>query len=258
LQDWTQAMLDQPQAMREPRFVPAAPAPARHIGRNITDRGYQARIADDAETRLDAYRLRYRSYHAQGHLAANATGLLHDAFDEQASTKIVVVYADGRAVGSIRTCFLRRGPGTVSPCRAVYPDEVERLLEQSGPPRAGFDGVEVNRMVRAPEAGDDQGLVFTLLRLAGYLALQQDFRVIVTCVRGHHVPFYRRLKFTEAGPPKIYPGLTCPMVLLEIGRANYDAMRQGFRLMDPAAGAPGLLDGLVRGQWVRPHLVRRS
>ena len=244
--------------LEQTTMVQTRPAPPRHIGRNITDRGYEARLANDAATRRDAYALRYRSYHAQGHLAANDTGLLHDKFDELPTTKIVVVYADGRAVGSIRTCFLRRGPGTVSPCREVYPDEVEGLLQNSGPPRAGFDGVEVNRMVRAPEAGDDQGLVFMLYRLAGFLALQQDFRVIVTCVRGHHLPFYRRLKFTEAGPPKIYPGLTCPMVLLEIGRANYDAMRQGFRLMDPQAGEPGLLDELVHGQSVRPHLVRRS
>jgi hypothetical protein len=248
--------------MREQTTMTAArPAPLRHIGRNITDRGYEARLATDAVTRRDAFALRYRSYHAQGHLAANDTGLLFDKFDDLPTTKIAVVYADGKAVGSIRTCFLRPGPGTMSPCREVYPDEVEGLLVKAGaahPATRGFEGVEVNRMVRAPEAADDQGLVFMLYRLAGYLALQADFRVIVTCVRGHHLPFYRRLKFTEAGPPKLYPGLTCPMVLLEIGRANYDAMRQGFRLMDPHAGEAGLLDGLEQGLPVRPALVRRS
>lgn len=231
---------------------------ARHVGRNSADKGYQARLALDPATKRDAYDLRYRSYHAQGHIATSETGTLTDKFDDLPTTKTVVLYDQGRAVGSIRTCFLRRGPGPTSPCREAYPDEVESLLVNSGPPRDGFDGVEVNRMVRAPEAADDQGLVFMLYRMAGYLALAADFRVIVTCVRGHHLPFYRRLKFTQAGPAKIYPGLTCPMVLLEIGRSNYDAMRQGFRLMDPLAGEPGLLDGLQHGRPVNPHLLSRS
>jgi len=230
---------------------------ARHIGRNITDKGYEARIALDPLTKKDAYDLRYRSYHSQGHITANDTGLLTDKFDDYATTKTVVVYSEGKAVGSIRTCLLRRGPGTMSPCREAYPDEVEALLAESGPERPGFDGVEVNRMVRAPEAADDQGLVFLLYRLAGHLALVSDFRVIVTCVRRHHLPFYKRLKFSQAGEAKIYPGLTCPMMLLQIGRSSYDAMREGFQLMDPDAGQHGLLDGLESGKTVKPHVVRR-
>jgi hypothetical protein len=113
-------------------------------------------------------------------------------------------------------------------------------------------------MVRAPEAADDQGLVFMLYRLGGYLALAEDFRVIVTCVRQHHVPFYKRLRFEQAGEAKVYPGLTCPMLLMKIGRGDYDAMRDGFRLMDPEAGEPGILNGLEEGRSVRPHLVRRN
>ncbi len=232
--------------------------PSRHIGRNITDKGYEARLALDPLTKRDAYALRYRSYHAQGHIAANDTGLLFDRFDDLETTRTVVVYAQGKPVGSIRTCFLRRGPGTMSPCREAYPAEVEALLAASGPERPGFDGLEVNRMVRAPEAADDQGLVFMLYRLAGHLALAADFRVIVTCVRRHHLPFYKRLRFTQAGEAKIYPGLTCPMMLLEIGRSNYDTMREGFRLMDPEAGQDRPLAGLEDGKTVQPHLVRRG
>lgn len=235
----------------KPRITPP-------LNRSSTEKVYEAQLVTDDVTRQEVYALRYRSYLSQGHIVPNETGLLHDRFDEMPTTKTVVVRANGRAVGSIRTCFLRRGPGPSSPCRESYPDEIETLLASSGPKRAGFDGVEFNRMVRAPEAADDQGLVFMLLRLAGHLALAEDFRVIVTCVRGHHVPFYRRLRLEEAGAPKIYPGLTCPMVLLQINRPDYDAMRQGFRLMDPQAGAPGLLAGLEAGARVTPALVRRS
>ncbi len=239
-------------------FVDAPASKLRHIGRNILDRGYEARIACDSSSKRDAFDLRYRSYRAQGHIETKADGLLFDRFDELSTTQTVVVYGEGRPVGSIRTCLLRRGQEAMSPCREVYPHEVEKLLAETGPERPGFDGVEVNRMVRAPEAANDQGLVFMLLRLAGHLALAADFRVIVTCVRQHHVPFYKRLKFGQAGEAKVYPGLTCPMVLLHIGRSDYDTMRQGFRLMDPQAGQAGILDGLENGKIVRPQLVHRN
>lgn len=244
--------------MQQDCFVDAPKPKLRHIGRSIADRGYEARMACDSSTKRDAYELRYRSYHAQGHIETRADGLLFDRFDDLPTTRTVVVYVEGRAVGSIRTCLLRRGEGTMSPCREAYPTEVEKLLTESGPERNGFDGVEVNRMVRAPEAADDQGLVFMLYRLAGYLALAADFQVIVTCVRQHHFPFYKRLRFEQAGEAKLYPGLTCPMLLLKIGRTNYDAMRESFRLMDPEAGQPGVLNGLEDGKTVTPHLVHRA
>ena len=239
-------------------FVDAPRQKLRHIGRNILNRGYEARIACDSSSKRDAYELRYRSYYSQGHIETRTDGLLFDRFDELPTTKTMVVYVEGKAVGSIRTCLLRRGEGTMSPCREAYPMEVEALLNGTGPERAGYDGIEVNRMVRAPEASDDQGLVFMLYRLAGYMALAADFRVIVTCVRQHHLPFYKRLRFEQAGEAKVYPGLTCPMLLLQIGRTNYDTMRESFRLMDPEAGQTGILSDLELGKTVTPHLVHRT
>ena len=212
----------------------------------------------DADTRRDAYALRYRSYYSQGFIPANDTGLFADHFDEAPNTRTVVVYAEGTAVGSVRTCLLRRGPGSLSPARHAYPEEVENLLVNSGPERSGWDGLEVNRMVRAPEAADDQGLVFMLYRLAGRLAISAGFRVVVSCARRNHLPFYRRMRFTQAGELKTYPGLSCPMVLLQSSRSEWDTMREGFRLMDPEAGPPGLLDGLEAGLTVYPHVVRRG
>ena len=113
-------------------------------------------------------------------------------------------------------------------------------------------------MVRAPEAADDQGLVFMLYRLAGRLAIAAGFRVVVSCARRNHLPFYRRMRFTEAGEARTYPGLSCPMVLLQSSRSEWDTMRESFRLMDPDAGPPGLLDGLESGLTVYPYLVRRA
>ena len=230
----------------------------RGIGRNITDKAYEARIASDAGTMRDAFELRYRSYHSQGHIAANPSGLFRDKYDDLPTATTVVVYAGGRAVGSVRTCLLRRGGGTTSPARDAYPTEVDKILETSGPEGPGYDAVEVGRLVRAPEAEDDQGLVFMLLRLAGRLGMLADLQVLFICVRLHHLPFYRRMRFIQAGEPRIYPGLTCAMALLKLSRVDWDATREAFRLMNPEAGPPGLLNGLEHGRTVHPHLVRRA
>lgn len=228
------------------------------IGRGNASGQYEARIAVDAETRRDAYLLRYKCYHSQGFLDANPEKIFSDKYDDLPTATTVVVYADGHAVGSVRTCLLRRGPGSTSPARDAYPTEIEALLRACGPDRGGWDGVEVNRMVRAPEAEDDQGLVFMLYRLAGRLAMDADLRVIFACVRKNHVPFYRRMKFHEAGPSRTYPGLTCPMVLLQSPKADLDTMREGSKLMNPESGPAGLLDGLRSGRTVRPHIVQRA
>ena len=64
------------------------------------------------------------------------------------------------------------------------------------------------------------------------------------CEAATTLPFYKRVMFEQAGEAKVYPGLTCPMVLLKISRSRYDEMRQGFKLMDPEAGQPRILNGL--------------
>ena len=218
---------------------------------------YEARIASNVSTRAEAYALRYESYRAYDHIEANASRSFSDKFDLLPNATTIVVYKDEVPAGSVRVCSLRRGPGTSSPGREAFPDEVDALLSASGPKRAGIDGVEVNRLVRSPAAANDQALVFMLLRLAGQLALNMDFRAALLCVRQNHIPFYTRIGFREAGSPRVYPGLTCRMTLLVSTRPDYDEMRQRFSLLNPEAGAPGALNGLSDGHTVQPNLVSR-
>ena len=151
-----------------PNRIHARPLPAPAIVR-APGKEYEARLATDATTMDDAYRLRYRSYLSQGHIAPNGTGSFKDAYDDLPTARTVVVYQEGRAVGSVRTCMIRPGTATTSPGRDNYRVEVDALMDACRPQVRGFEGVEVNRLVRAPESADDQGLVFTLLRLAGQL-----------------------------------------------------------------------------------------
>ncbi len=238
----------------------APPAPPLVLGeaaRSGSDGGYEARIALDAATRADAYALRYRCYLAGGHIAPNQAQSFSDRFDDMPNATTIVVYQAGHAVASVRVCLVRRGPGTASPGREAYPDEVEALLRESGPEGPGFEGVEVNRLVCAPEAANDQSLVFVLYRLAGRLTLAAGSRVGFACVRRNHLPFYRRIHFREVAGPRPYPGLSCPMQLLSSTRAAWDDVRATFKLIDPDAEPDGALEGLEHGKTVRPRLMRR-
>lgn len=217
---------------------------------------YTARLALDENTRRDAFALRYKSYLASGFIEQNSTKLFSDKFDDLPNSATIVIYSEGKAIASVRTCFLSRDGTTTSPARETFPDEVNRLLAEAGSSRSNLEGVEFTRLVRSPEAANNQGLVFLLYRLAGYLSLRNDFRVMLSCVRQNHVPFYKRLRFREVTAARAYPGLNCPMQLLACSRADLDEVRAGFPILDPDAASPESFDGFLQGQLVPLSIVQ--
>jgi len=220
-------------------------------------RRYEARIALDEATRRDAYRLRYVSYSSRGHIDPNPSGLFSDEFDDLPTTITVVVYSEGLPVGSMRICLLRRNPFISSPARLAYRAEVDAILEGCDPHDRGLNCFEVNRLVRSPQSADDQGLVFLMLRLAGRIGADADFKTAINCVRAHHIPFYRRMHFVEAGPLRTYPGLNCQMILMQLSHERWKAACQVFRLVDPESGLPGMLDSLENVWSGRAQLLRQ-
>lgn len=231
----------------QPWSLPALPRRSARI--------YRARIALEDGTRRDAYALRYASYLASGHIAPDASRLFADPFDASPGARTIVVYDGTHPVASVRVCCFGKGgapspapgPALASPAAHTYRHEVGALLDAVPSARSGLEGVEVTRLVRSPEVASDQGLVFLLYRLAGYLALRNDFQLVLSCVRQNHVPFYRRLRFSEAGPLKPYPGLACRMQLLAASRADYDAARAAFPIMDPDAFPASCYTGFAEG-----------
>ena len=217
---------------------------------------YTARLALDEKTRRDVFALRYESYLASGFIQQNLTKLFSDKFDDLPNSATVVIYSEGKAIASIRTCFLSRDCTTTSPARETFPDEVNRLLSETGASRGNLEGVEFTRLVRSPEAANNQGLVFLLYRLAGYLSLRNDCQVVLSCVRQNHVPFYKRLRFREVTAARAYPGLNCPMQLLACSRADLDEVRAGSPILDPEAAHPKSFAGFLQGQLVPLSLVQ--
>jgi len=209
---------------------------------------YTARLAWDEATQRDAYSLRYLCYLDGGFIAPNKDSLFSDKFDRLPNTETVVIYQDDEPVASVRVCFLSLFHSTPAPVRDTFPDQLEALLSSCRRSAQGMEAVEITRLVRSPRFANNQGLVFALYRLAGLLGIQRDVRIILSCVRHNHVPFYRRLQYRMIAGPRSYPGLTCPMNLLACSREDYDAVRGRFPLMDPDAFPRDDVSGFLAGQ----------
>jgi hypothetical protein len=217
---------------------------------------YFARLALDPHTREDAYRLRYDSYLTSGFIEPNETRLFQDLYDELPNCQTTVLYNQGMPVASVRTCTLAFGSRQRSPAMDAYPSEVTELLSQQSTIGVGGRGIETTRLVRSPAAENNQGLVFLLYRLAGYLGMMAHTQILLACVRQNHVPFYRRLGYQPATTPRPYPGLNCPMQLMFCTRRRYDEIRSAFPLIDPFAGTNETLDGFLSGETVSVSLMR--
>lgn len=214
-------------------------------GRNVT---YTGRLALDESVRQDAYKLRYRSYRASGYIDKNELKLFSDRYDSMASVSTVVIYEGDFAVASVRTCLLARDTSLTSPALEAFPEEVRQILGKDVDNAFAGRGIEVTRLVRAPEAENNQGLVFLLYRIAGYIAMRTHSQIHLACVRANHAPFYRRLGYSAASEPRSYPGLKCPMLLMASDREQFDRVRAAVPLIDPLNGATKNLQGFFAGE----------
>jgi N-acyl amino acid synthase FeeM len=217
---------------------------------------YFARLALVAQTRRDAYRLRYDSYLTSGFIEPNDTGQFQDVYDDLPNCQTIVIYDQGEPVASVRTCTLAFGSRQRSPAMDTYPEQVTALLSQHAGIGFGGRGIETTRLVRSPAAENNQGLVFLLYRLAGYIGMMAYSQVLFACVRQNHVPFYRRLGYEPVTEPKPYPGLKCPMLLMACTRQRYDEIRSVFPLIDPYASETEALDGFLLGEIIPVSLFR--
>jgi ribosomal protein L34E len=221
--------------------------PARRVGSATRCDEYIARLAVDDSVRDDAFRLRYCSYVAGNHIEPNTSCRFKDIYDDMPNASTIVIYDRGVAVASVRTCTLARGTDLTSPARDAFRIEVDDLLDRdAGSPFSGR-GIEVTRLVRSPEAENNQGLVFLLYRMAGYIALCAHSQVHLACIRENHTPFYRRLGYEAASELRPYPGLSCPMRLMASDRERYDRVRLAVPAMDPLGGRTGDLSAFFEG-----------
>ncbi len=216
-----------------------------------------ARLALDPKTKQDCYRLRYLSYFAEGYIEPRRSKSFSDEYDEQSDAQTVVIYRGTRAVASTRICVLTQdADGIVSgaiPAQHMFAEEVGHLFRSGatslaqGPVRSI---VEINRLVRHPEFAEDKSLVFSLFRLAGHLILKHDAGAVVSCVRRNHVPFYKRLRFSELAGPRLYHGLKFSTHFLGCLREQYDLVRRMVPILDVTGAMRERFDQLIQGDTI--------
>ncbi len=224
-----------------------------HAQRRSDPTQLTARLAMDRKTKQDCYKLRYLSYFAEGYIEPRRTKAYSDEYDNQPGAQTVVIYKGDRAVASTRVCALKReSDGSMAggiPAQHMFAEEVESLL-QAGSSTPVSSIVEINRLVRHPDLAEDKTLVFLLFRLAGYLILQQNPGVVVSCVRRNHIPFYTRLRFRELAGARLYHGLKFSTHLLGCMRDQYDMVRRMVPVLDVKGEGLERYDRLSRGETV--------
>lgn len=228
--------------------VHGGPAPSGRKHRTRAYGGLQARLALDRQTKKDAFRLRHLCYHRNGYIDARANGEFSDPYDTVPSNATIVIYKEARAVASVRVCGM--DPSSADPkardlpVSHVFPDDFAGLLKPAE--RA----VEINRLVCHPDQSHDQGLVFILFRMAGFMIQHHDPDVVTSCVRSNHVGFYKKLRFEPIGSPKQYTGLNFITSFLVCRRESYDKVSKAIPALSISPAARAGYDGLFRGESV--------
>ncbi len=216
--------------------TPVAPFARHGYAQRRSDPAHlTARLALDRRTKQDCYKLRYLSYFAEGYIEPRRSKAYSDEYDNHPDAQTVVIYKGGRAVASTRVCVLKReADGRMSggvPAQHMFAEEIGCLLQADSTALASSI-VEINRLVRHPDLAEDKTLVFLLFRLAGYLILHQDPKLVVSCVRRNHIPFYARLRFRELAGARHYHGLKFSTHLLGCMREQYDMVRRMVPVLD--------------------------
>ncbi|SEQ60618.1 Acetyltransferase (GNAT) domain-containing protein [Loktanella sp. DSM 29012] len=166
------------------------------------------RVMTDDRDLDDIYRLRYDCYRAEGSIAANAQGIMHDAYDDTANCLHIAVETNGKLLAAVRL-HLMSELSAVSPTAEVFPE----ITSGFGQGRTVLDPT---RFVIDPSARKQRvSLHFLVLRIPFMAALFYDVDLALAPVRSEHMAFYRRyLGYAPMLDPRSYPGLAKPIHLL--------------------------------------------
>lgn len=189
-----------------------------------------ARLATIPDVLTDAWVVRHAAYASHGFIQPAKNGMFIDECDHYPSARTVVVYKNNSPVATVRVCLYAPESGIAGanrvPAMDVFETEIVDIFNHLRSGAASPRGVEVMRLSRHPSLGNDYEPVLALFRTVGYLLLHFDADVVVSGVRKHHMPFYRRLGFRKITEPRPYPKLKFETALMACVR------RTGLALED--------------------------
>jgi hypothetical protein len=187
-------------------------------------------IAKSAALMDLVYRLRHDSYVAQGFLEPQDSGKFGDEWDEMENFFSVLCFYDGMPAASVR----------ISHCKPLAPEQERTLTtamdgwedEIYGLARSFRVGdqptvlMEMSRLTRHPnfpESNSDP--IFGIFRANFYCLIMTNADILLSTVRQHHMPFYRRLGFQKITDPRKYPKLAFEVGLMACFRQSFKSIQ---------------------------------
>jgi hypothetical protein len=215
---------------------PNVPARRYDMLRPRSPNSIEAQVVRSHEMAQIVYGLRHDSYVAQGFLDSRADGLFSDEWDERKNVFSVLIFFDGQPVASVRVSTLNRSSASLDDHSTVamesFGEEVDTLVHSFQTDGREASAMEMSRLVRHPDHAQNNDLVYASFRMSAYFLLRFDSDIVLSTVRRHHMPFYRRLGFSKVTEPRAYPRLKFHLGLMACFRPSYPLVQQTVPILD--------------------------
>lgn len=220
-----------------------------------------ARLALTPRVLQDAWSVRHAAYASHGFIDAREDGLFMDPCDHFSSTRVGVVYKNGRPVGTVRVCLYAPGSDVQGadhiPAMEVFGPEIANLLAPGAGASRAPRVVEIMRLATDPSVAGQRDVALALFLAAGYV--MWDFRVnaAVCAVRRHHLPIYSRLGFQQITAPRPYPKLKFETALMARVASNTEDLQRAMPML-PVSPNDDVYDDFVAGRAVKLFTAGRT
>ncbi|MEL6276021.1 MAG: hypothetical protein AAFU03_13045 [Bacteroidota bacterium] len=184
----------------------------------FTHNGFTAQLCCSPTSQSLAYALRYRAYRHIDSIPINSNELLYDEFDGQANVRTHLLWYEGEAVATVRSCIWSKKYdwAPTESVRAFWSDTHRQIGLQ-------HNILESCRFALSPNFKGRKSLSAQLLlfRIQDLSSQIDQCRHIITAVRQKHVSFYQRmLGFQQISEPIRLPWVDAEIVLLTVSQAK--------------------------------------
>jgi hypothetical protein len=238
-------------------YLPQALAPMRQFDafRPREPARVTVQIASTPELMDVVYRLRHDSYVAQGFLEPKASRLFADEWDTLPHFFSVLCFIDGEPAASVRISHCRpagrRGERTETTAMEIFDTEIASLAEsfRAGPNPAVV--MELSRLTRHPDfAESNSDPLFAVFRTCFYSLLKYEADMLISAVRAHHMPFYRRMGFQKITEPRPYPKLKFETALMTCFGQSFRLVQKSLPIFQGIDPSDSVYDRLFAGERV--------
>jgi len=213
-------------------------------------------IANTPELMEIVYRLRHDSYVSQGFLEPKVSRLFADEWDRMPHFFSFLAFVDDKpaASGRISICtpaapFRER---TETTAMEIFPTEIVELAEAFRIDRKPTVIVEVSRLTQHPDfSKSNSDPLFAIFRATFYSLLLADADILISAVRRHHIPFYKRIGFQKITEPRPYQKLKFETALMAGFKQSFPLFSQVIPIFQCIRKTDSIYERLFAGERVR-------